>query len=143
MTNEQVLTNGMAKAKEIIEKKVIESLSNLGEASIEHGGFAKEYTNRTYNLIDSYGYAIYRNNERVKTWMNPVAAIKNDTKGGRGHARAEEFFSQHTSKSPWELVVVAGEFYAADVQILYYLDVLTGAYQFSEDRFFSFFKPMA
>lgn len=143
MTNEQVLTAGMAKVREIADKAIVESLSELAEKSIEHVlTITRGYTHRTFNLNDSYGYGIYHNGDQVKKWMNKPEATKPDAKGGKGSQMGSEFLDRFASESPkpWGLVVVAGEFYAADVQILHNLDVLTGAFQYTRENFLADFK---
>lgn len=143
LSNEQVLTQGMAKVRQIADQAIIESLSELAEKSIEHVLLnTKRWHHRTFNLHDSYGYAIYQNGAQKKKWMNQPEATKPDTKGGSGAQMGSSFLDRFTSTGNWQLVVVAGEFYAEELDILKDLDVLTGAFQYTKENFLTDFKRM-
>jgi len=132
------------KVKQIAEQAIIQSLSELAEKSIEHVLInTKLWHHRTYNLNDSYGYAIFHNSQRVKKWMNNPKASKPDTKGGSGAQMGSNFLDSFASTGNWQLVVVAGEFYAEELDILKSLDVLSGAYQYTEDNFLQDFHKIA
>ena len=144
MTNDQVLTQGMARVMDIANDAIIESLSELAEKSIEHVlTVTRGYKHRTFNLNDSYGYAIYKNGQVRKKWMNQPEATKPDTKGESGAQMGSSFLDRFASTGNWQLVIVAGEFYAVDVQFTYNLDVLTGAFQYTQDNFLADFKKIA
>lgn len=143
ISNEQVLTSGMARVRQIADVAIVESLSELAEKSIEHVlAVTRGYKHRTFNLNDSYGYAVYRNGQVKKKWMNQSQAAKPDTKGTSGKVLGSAFLDAFTSTKPWALVVVAGEFYAEEVQFTYNLDVLTGAFQYTQENFLTDFKRM-
>jgi hypothetical protein len=143
ISNEQVLTSGMAKVRDIANDAIIESLSELAEKSIEHVLMnTRLWHHRTFNLSDSYGYAIYRNGSIKKKWMNQPKASQPDTKGGSGAQMGSDFLNSFSSTQPWELVVVAGEFYAEWLDRVKSLDVLTGALQYTQENFLADFKRM-
>lgn len=139
--NKQVLDEGMARMRKMADDAIIQSLSELAEASIKHVlTITRGYTHQTFNLRDSYGYAIFHNSKEVKKWMNNPSAKEPDSRGESGAMQGSDFLYQFSSTKPWQLVVVAGEFYAADVQITAELDVLTGAYQYTQENFLNDFK---
>jgi len=139
--NDKVLDDGIAKIKQMAEVAIIESLSKLAEDSIEHVlVYTKQWHNRTYNLSDSYGYAIYHNGWQIKKWMYSSHATKADAKGGTGSERGSDFLDFFNSTGDWQLVVVAGEFYAKDLEMLNGLDVLTGSFQYTRENFLRDFK---
>ncbi len=143
LSNEQVLTQGMAKVRDIANDAIIESLSELAEKSIEHVLlYTKRWHHRTFNLNDSYGYSIYRNGQIRKKWMNQPEATVPDSKGGSGAQMGSSFLDSFMSTGSWQLVVVAGEFYAEWLDRVKSLDVLTGAFQYTQENFLADFKRM-
>ena len=138
--NDKVLNDGMALIRKMADDAIITSLSELAKLSIDNALLNKGYTNRTFNLHDSYGFAIYHNGAIVKKWMNNSEATIPDAKGGTGALRGSAFLDNFSSTGNWQLVVVAGEFYADQVQFGYGLDVLTHGYQYSEQNFLKDFK---
>lgn len=142
ISNDKVLNDGMARIRQMADDAIVESLDKLAKLSIDNALLNKGYTNRTYNLHDSYGFAIYHNGAIVKKWMNSPEATKPDAKGGTGALRGSTFLDNFSSTGNWQLVVVAGEFYADQLQFGYGLDVLSGAYQYSEQNFLNDFKKI-
>jgi len=142
--NDKVLNDGMAKARKIIDNAIIESLSELAERSIKHVlTITRGYNHKTFNLRDSYGYGIYNDGALVKMWLNNPSATKPDSAGGSGANEGASFLRRFTPEgAKWSLVVVAGEFYAANVETMAKLDVLSGAYQYSEQNFLQDFKKI-
>lgn len=138
--NDKVLNDGMAKIKQIAEAAIIESLSELAKNSIDYAILGKGYTNRSFNLHDSYGFAIYHNGSLVKKWMNSPEATKQDAQGSTGSQRASDFLDSFDSVGSWQLIVVAGEFYADWLERVKGLDVLSNAYQYTEQNFLQDFK---
>jgi len=148
MTNDQVLDAGMAKVREIADAAIVVSLSELAEKSINRqlrfaafGGHDEgTYENDTFNLHDSYGYAIYRNGAIRKKWMNDSKATEADSGGTKGSTLGSTFLDNFSSTGSWQLVVVAGEFYADELQNTYKFDVLLRAYQDTQEDFLKDFK---
>ena len=142
--NDKALNDGMAKIKQIAEAAIIESLSELAETSINYALDYKGYHNITYNLHDSYGYAIFHRGVEVKKWMNPPRAYKTDARGGFGADWGSIILSEFDSTGDWQLVVVAGESYAEwhERFRVKYADVLTHGYQYTEQHFLRDFKKI-
>lgn len=144
-SNEEVLVKGMAKAKGIIRDAIINRLGEIGKASTKHAlTVTREYTHRTFNLRDSYGYGIYENGRLIETWMNNPSANKPDEKGGYGKDRGVSFLEGYVPEGKgYSLIVVAGEFYADYLENVKGLDVLTGAYQYTAEESESMFRRMS
>ena len=138
--NDKVLNDGMAKIKQIAEAAIIESLSELAKTSISVSILNRGYTHRTFNLNDSYGFGIYHNGILVKKWLNSSEATSPDSKGGSGAQMGSLFLDRFISEGDWQLVVFAGEFYAADLETFHRLNVLSNAYQYTEQNFLQDFK---
>lgn len=135
----------MAK-KKIFDKKVylqqwIDQLADEGQAAITIAYRHKDFTNRLYNLHDSYGSAVYYNGRLVKSsirylgpekyskgielgWQWTKARSMPDFRGTRylpgdqidmtGREEVMDFFSQYTPTSKGlQLVVVAAMWYAS------------------------------
>lgn len=109
----------------IMDIKMEEVMNKIGRIGVEWAIQNHEFNNRTKNLEDSYGYAVYKNGS---IQGNPFVTNQNATKpkGGKyGHEEAIQFLK--TYKPPylgWTLVVVAAMEYAQFVEFYYKLDVL-------------------
>lgn len=140
MTNDQVLTKGMEKAKSIVDGAIMASLIEIGDHALANAEKYHKYTHRTYNLSDSYGYAIYKKGVIKKLTMNDPQAIKKDQHGTSGKTLGSNFLQSYVSTKDWDLIVVAGEFYAEWLDRVKSLDVLSGAYQATVEESESLFK---
>lgn len=138
--NKQVLDEGMARMRKMADNAIVESLDALAKVSISVSILNRGYTHRTFNLNDSYGFGIYHNGSLVKKWLNSSEATSPDSKGGTGAQAGSLFLDKFSSTGVWQLVVFAGEFYAADLETFHKLNVLTSAYQYSEQNFLQDFK---
>jgi len=138
--NDKVLNDGMALIRKTADDAIVESLDKLAKISISVSILNRGYTHRTYNLNDSYGFGIYHNGSLVRKWLNSSEASSTDSKGGSGAQMGSLFLDKFSSTGAWQLVVFAGEFYAADLETFHKLNVLTSAYQYSEQNFLSDFK---
>ena len=129
----------MAKSSYLMDKLVAE-LSREGEEAIHDAYYNRDWNNRTYNLHDSYGSAVYVNGKLVKSsiryigqelakngrnvgWVWNKGRSMPDYKGNRrlpgnevemrGREEVMDFFSHYTPKGKGiELVIVAAMFYA-------------------------------
>jgi len=142
MSNIDIINKGIEKAKLIRDKAILESLKSIAAQSIAHAMEVKGYDHKTFNLHDSYGYGVYKDGSLVYMHMNDPEAVNADSKGTKGSILGSDFIKGYSSGRGWSLIVVAGEFYAATLEKLYHLDVLTGAYQFTGDNFMDTFKKM-
>ena len=64
----------MATSGGVLIKALISQLANDGEKAIREAYEGREFTNRTYNLHDSYGSAVYYNGNLVKSSIRYVGA---------------------------------------------------------------------
>lgn len=143
--NAKTIRDGMNRIRLIALQLIPEQLSALAMKAIDEAYKYKKYKDRTFNLHDSYGYGIYYKGDPVKIAMvDPSVAKVPDTKGGKGHDIGLSFLDSHkpTSKA-WVLVIVAGEFYAEQVDAARDgLQVLSGAYQYTDQEFETVFKKI-
>lgn len=116
------------------EEAMYNAMSKIGELGVEYAVEMHEFKNQTFNLQDSYGYAVYFNGQIVG---NPMMAQKRATKpnevGGIEYSGREEGFNLlddfNAPSQGWSVVVVAGMVYASFVEEYYGLDVLQGSEQ--------------
>jgi hypothetical protein len=107
-------------------------MREIGEFGVKFATERHEFDNQTFNLQDSYGYAVYNNGAMVG---NPVMFDKNATerieyKGESlsGHEEGVKALnSANVPESGWTVVVVAGMYYATWVEEVWGLDVLTNS----------------
>lgn len=122
--------------------QLIDELTSEGYAAILQAYYTRDFTNRTYNLHDSYGSAVYYNGRLIKNTIRYVGAEKHfkdifmgknwywrnsrsmpDFRGVRydkkdeifmtGRTEVMDFFSQYTPpKKGLQLVVIAAMWYA-------------------------------
>lgn len=120
---------------------LIDQLAKDGEIAIQTAYNRRDFTNRTYNLHDSYGSAVYHNGRLLKKtirYVGPEQAttglnqgrvwnkgrsmpnykgerrFKGDEVEMRGREEVMDFFSQYTPQGRGlELVIVAAMFYAS------------------------------
>lgn len=120
--------------------QLIDELTSEGYTAILQAYYTRDFTNRTYNLHDSYGSAVYYNGRLIKKsiryvgaekystgiytgweWMNSrsvpnfrgVRYMKGDQIDMTGREEVMDFFSQYTPpKKGLQLVVIAAMWYA-------------------------------
>ena len=104
----------MATSGGVLIKALISQLANDGEKAIREAYEGREFTNRTYNLHDSYGSAVYYNGTLVKSSIRYVGAEKAEEDERYGRNEVNEFFSNYRPKNRKgiDLVIVAAMFYA-------------------------------
>ena len=104
----------MAKGKSEFVNRLIDQLARDGEQAIHDAYYGRDFNNRTYNLHDSYGSAVYYNGTLVKSSIRYVGAemAKEDERYGRNEVN--DFFSNYRPKNRKgiDLVIVAAMFYA-------------------------------
>lgn len=136
---------GIMKARQYKDEAIEAHLRSFGNYIIEYAAKSKEAGNVTYNLQDSYGYAIYHNRQIVgePVMLHNIADMP-DTKGGWGTERGKRFLeSYHPDEKGWSIVIVAGEFYASFLENEKNLDVLTRTMFHSKDSFLQHFTKMS
>lgn len=119
--------------EKVINTVILEKLHKIGQEGVKFAIENHQFNNRTNNLEDSYGYAIYNNGTMVEEpfLFNPVATQKANFQGKdySGHEEALKFLRGFKpSSNGWVLVVVAGMPYADFVQEYFGLDVLQGSF---------------
>lgn len=121
--------------------RLIDELTRDGEMAIHDAYYNRDWNNRTYNLHDSYGSAVYYNGRLIKKtiryvgpeqaksglnkeWVWTKGRSMQDFRGERrlpgdevqmrGRDEVMDFFSQYTPQGRGlELVIVAAMFYAS------------------------------
>lgn len=142
--NAKTIDEGIRKFRSIVFGFITLALEELALKAIDEAHKYKKYVDRTFNLHDSYGYGIYYGGDPIKTAMTESVATKPDTKGTKGHDIGLAFLDSYRPISQsWVLVIVAGEFYAEEVDAVRDgLRVLSGAYQYTDENFEGKFKRM-
>ena len=104
----------MATSGGVLIKALISQLANDGEKAILEAYEGREFTNRTYNLHDSYGSAVYYNGTLVKSSIRYVGAEMAEEDERYGRKEVNDFFSNYRPKNRKgiDLVIVAAMFYA-------------------------------
>ena len=115
----------MVNLKSATIQQLISQLTEEGAAAIKQAYETRDWRNRTFNLHDSYGSAVYANGKLLKSTVRYVGQemVRPDYKGNRRLSGAEvtmkgreevmDFFSQYTPKTKGvELVIAAAMFYA-------------------------------
>lgn len=105
--NTRALNAGLVKAITTKDNAIQSAFRAVLSATIEDAVANHNYDNQTFNLENSYGWAIYHNHVMVES----------DVKGaGDGATRAQAFLSSYLSFHDWEGVIIAGAKYAADLE---------------------------
>lgn len=141
-SNLKAINDGVKIANLIKNRSVVLALEDIAVKAIDYALANKGYENRTFNLHDSFGYAIYVNGELEKVKMTDAKAVIPDSYGNQGRDIGYEFLVDYRPRSNFDLVIVAGENYAATLEITYDLDVLTRSYQFAANYSKMAFKRM-
>ena len=104
----------MATSGGVLIKALISQLADDGEKAIREAYGGREFTNRTYNLHDSYGSAVYYNGTLVKSSIRYVGAEMAEEDERYGRNEVNDFFSNYRPKNRKgiDLVIVAAMFYA-------------------------------
>lgn len=104
----------MATSGGVLIKALISQLADDGEKAIREAYEGREFTNRTYNLHDSYGSAVYYNGTLVKSSIRYAGAEMAEEDERYGRNEVNDFFSNYRPKNRKgiDLVIVAAMFYA-------------------------------
>lgn len=135
---------GIAKARQYAGEAAEAGLRRFGNYIIEYAATTKAAGNITYNLQDSYGYAVYKDGKIVgNPQMLHSIADQPDTEGGYGTERGKRFLeSYRPSTKGWSMAIVAGEFYASFLENEKNLNVLIQAMFHSQDSFLQLFTKI-
>lgn len=143
--NANIIASFAMKAEEIMQNDAINILTRLANALLNYAQTRHAFKNQTFNLEDSYGYAIYYNGNIVKKTLSESVASKpkiHDFEVWSGKDAASSFIDRYPAEDGYTLVVVAGMFYAEWVEKLHRLDVLTGSFNLAQTEIEKLFKQI-
>lgn len=124
---------------------ILIGLRKVRDIALEYAQSSHEFKNRTFNLEDSYGAAIYYDGRIIEKTLSNKKATQTVKKGGvqySGRESAERFLNEFSAGDGYTLVVVAGMFYATWVETIHGLDVLTGSYQTAREKMKTIWKEL-
>lgn len=107
INNKEVLTSGCKRALKIKDKVISKALMNIAKDAVSVAVDSHNFDNQTFNLEESYGYAVFHNGIMIDQMVEGAS---------EGSQKAIDFLVSYTSTKSWELVVVAGADYAANLQ---------------------------
>ena len=104
----------MARQRNKYIDNLISQLARDGEQALHDAYYGRGFNNRTYNLHDSYGSAVYYNGVLVKSSIRYVGAEMAEEDERYGRNEVNDFFSNYKPKNRKgiDLVIVAAMFYA-------------------------------
>ena len=104
----------MARQRNKYIDNLISQLARDGEQALHDAYYGRGFNNRTYNLHDSYGSAVYYNGTLVKSSIRYVGAEMAEEDERYGRNEVNDFFSNYRPKNRKgiDLVIVAAMFYA-------------------------------
>lgn len=101
------------------QRHVITFLAMIGEKAIQEAYQSRGFTNRTYNLKDSYGSAVYYNGALLDDTIRYIGPPEAKTKrlGKSGREEVNKFFRDYSPTSKgYEIVVIATMPYAGELE---------------------------
>lgn len=105
--NSKALREGAAIATSIKDANIKAAFKAVLTSIIDDAVANHNFDNQSFNLENSYGWAIYHNH----------VMIESDVKGGgEGATRAQAELSSYLSFHDWEGVVIAGAKYAKELE---------------------------
>ena len=113
---------------QMFEKAIIDKLIELGYYAINYAIENHEFQNQSYNLEDSYAFAVYKFGKMVGQphLYNKKATVKPEKKGvDFGYDEAKKFLTSQNPKGDYVLIVCAALYYGKRLEDIYSLDVLT------------------
>lgn len=133
------------KAEEIMHNDAINILTRLANTVLNYAQTRHTFKNQTFNLEDSYGYAIYYNGDIVNKTLSESMSSKpkiHNFEVWNGRDAANAFLDRYPAEDGYTLVVVAGMFYAEWVEKIHRLDVLTGSFNLAQTEIEKLFKQI-
>lgn len=143
--NTETIKNLDAQLSAILKDHITKVLAELADKLLEYAQSRHKFKNQTFNLEDSFGYAIYYNGNMLKkTLSSPKATTSKKYNGQdwRGRDAANKLLDEYKAPDGYSLVVVAGMFYAEWVERIHNLDVLSGSYNLAQSEVESLFKSI-
>lgn len=135
--NTEVIASFTMQVEEIMHNDCIKILTNLADTVLDYAQTRHTFKNQTFNLEDSYGYAIYHNSNIVKKTLSDPKAREpkiHDFEAWSGKEAASYFLDSYPAGNGYSLIVVAGMYYALWVEKIHKLDVLTGSFNLAESE---------
>lgn len=109
----------------ILDTKLEEIMNAIGLAGVKWAIQNHGFNNRTHNLEDSYGYAVYKDGVMQGDVFITNPKATQTVRGKSGHDEAIKFLKGYSAATNgFSVVVVAGMEYASFVEFYYGLDVL-------------------
>lgn len=107
INNKKVLTSGCKRALKIKDRVIAAAFMNIAQDALKVAVDEHNFDNQTFNLEESYGYAVFHNGIMIDQRIEGAS---------EGSQKAIDFLVSYTSTKSWELVVIAGADYAANLQ---------------------------
>ena len=129
--NQQAIDSSIVNIMTMTHRAIIDEFKRLGKIGVEK---AKDHLwqNRTFNLEDSIGFAVYYNGDSVYQEVDSKKA--SEKKDGKyGHDEAVNFLNSYSAGDGYTLVVVAGMYYALPLESVRGYDVLMNSFTTVED----------
>lgn len=98
----------------------IDSLASIGEEAIKEAYSTREFTNRTFNLKDSYGSAVYLDGQLLKETIRYIGPSEAKVKryGLSGREEIYKFFNEYSPNNKGcDVVVAASMPYARELEL--------------------------
>lgn len=143
--NTAIIESFAMQAEEIMHNDCINILTKLADTVLDYAQTRHTFKNQTFNLEDSYGYAIYYNGSIVKKTLSSSKANQpkiHDFKSWSGVDAASAFLDRYPAEDGYSLVLVAGMYYALWVEKIHKLDVLTGSFNIAQTEIEKIFKEI-
>ena len=129
--NQQAIDSSIVDIMTMTHTAIIDEFKRLGKIGVEK---AKDHLwkNRTFNLEDSIGFAVYYNGASVYQEVDSKKA--SEQKNSKyGHDEAVNFLNSYSAGDGYTLVVVAGMYYALPLESVRGYDVLMNSFTTVED----------
>ena len=129
--NQQAIDSSIVNIMTMTHTAIIKEFKRLGKIGVDK---AKDHIwqNRTFNLEDSIGFAVYYNGASVYQEVDSKKA--SEQKDGKyGHDEAVNFLNSYSAGDGYTLVVLAGMYYALPLESVRGYDVLMNSFTTVED----------
>lgn len=149
--NDKKIEQLKQKAQKYAYDNTLDGLTRLGFAAIKYATERHEFENYLNNTEDSYGFAIWYNGTMVlqPTFFGEPKAMEgikgnwntDGISGEFGRERSKRILQgNRPSNEGWTMMVTTGTPYSYRLESLLDLDVLTGAFAFTEGNWNKYFK---
>lgn len=101
------MMDGYKLAQSFVNKKFMDIFETICQRAIDVAVERHKFDSQSYNLENSFSYAIYHNGKMMKFQAEG---------SGQGAADARTFCDTYNPKYPWSAVIVAGAWYAGLIE---------------------------